>query len=63
MPATTAGMVGPHAPESLDLLNPRNYKYLHPKYTTGIKLAGRHTAASVHVGDLKGFKIVAAGGK
>ena len=63
MPETTSSMIGPMAPESLDLHNPKNYKYLHPKYVNQIKIAGKKTAASVHVPDLNGFKIAAAGGK
>lgn len=41
MPETTASMIGPQAPESLDLRNPKNYKYLHAKYLQSIKLAGK----------------------
>ena len=63
MPETSAKMIGPKAPESLDLKNPKNYKYLNPRYLHTINLAGKKTPASVHVGDLNGFKIVAAGGK
>ena len=59
-PGTSSAMIGPRAPESLDLLNPANYKYLHPKYLRNVKLAGHPTAASVHVKDLNGFKITAA---
>ena len=39
-PGTSSAMIGPRAPESLDLLNPANYKYLHPKYLKNVKLAG-----------------------
>lgn len=53
-------MIGPRAAENLDLLNPANYKYLHPKYLKGVKLAGHPTPASIHVKDLNGFKIAAA---
>lgn len=63
MPETTASMIGPRAAESLDLLNPKNYKYLPAKYTNAIKMSGKPTAASDHVGDLNGFTIAAAGGK
>ena len=63
MPQTTATMVGPMAPESLDLHNPRNYKYLPASYVQRIKIAGKQTPASVHVENLNGFKIAAAGGK
>lgn len=63
MPETTASMIGPMAPESLDLLNPTNYKYLPPKFLNAIKIAGKQTPHSVHVGDLNGFRIAAAGGK
>ena len=63
MPETTASMIGPQAPECLDLKNPKNYKFLHAKYVQSIKLAGKQTPASVHVGDLNGFKITAVQGK
>merc|ERR1712151_257082 len=60
MPQTSANMVGPMAPEALDLLNPRNYKYLPPDYLKKIKIAGKKTPHSVHVDDLNGFKTEAA---
>lgn len=59
-PGTSSAMIGPRAAENLDLLNPANYKYLHPKYLKGVKLAGHPTPASIHVKDLNGFKIAAA---
>jgi len=55
LPNTSSSMVGPLAPEALDLLNPRNYKYLPPSYTKQIKIAGKKTPHSVHVDDLNGF--------
>jgi len=38
--------------EQTAMRNPKNYKFLPPKFTQQIDLAGRKTAASDHVNDV-----------
>ena len=42
----------PQQTDLLNLLNPKNYKYLPATYTNNIRFAGRQTADSDHVGQV-----------
>ena len=55
-PDPTHMMVQTQTTELLHLLNPKNYRYLPPKYTQNIRYAGRQTAESDTVAGVIGHQ-------